>query len=114
MKESLMKTALMALAITAMGTIGLGAHGGHSHVVMGTVLSIAENRIEIQTKDAKKTSVLLRDNTIIRRGNVKAASTDLKIGDRIVVDATQEKDVLVATTIRLAAAPQTASKSAKP
>jgi hypothetical protein len=110
-----MRTMLVVLAVTMAGTLGLSAHEGHTHVLMGTVTAIDGNRVEIQTKDAKKVSVILKDDTAIRRGNDKAAVTDLKMGERIVVDAEQEKDQFIAKTVRLAVPGKPAAKAvAKP
>ena len=104
-KDIMMKVALIALIATVVSTPIILAHEGHTHVLMGTVASIAGNRVEMQTTDAKKkvsvVSMMLRDDTVIRRGTTKAAVSDLKVGERIVVDAEQERDLFVARTIRL-------------
>ena len=49
-----MKVALIALITTVVSTPIILAHEGHTHVLMGTVASIAGNRVEMQTTDAKK------------------------------------------------------------
>lgn len=84
------------------------AHEGHVHKVMGTVISLHENHLEVKATNGKTSMMTLTEKTKILRGKVKAKPEDLKAGERVVVTAieTKGKDgklTMVATEIRLAA-----------
>jgi hypothetical protein len=85
------------------------AHPGHDHTVMGTVKSIRDNHVEVEAKDGKVTLFLLADTTKIRRGKVKAAAADIKVGERIVATGAAHEGaghpagMLLAKEVRLAA-----------
>jgi hypothetical protein len=70
----------------------LVAHEGHNHRVMGTVKSIQAKQLEVQDKEGKTTTFTINDQTKILRGTTTAAPTDIKVGERIVVIATMEKE----------------------
>jgi translation initiation factor IF-1 len=87
----------------------LGAHEGHTHKVMGTVSAIHENHLEVKATDGKAVAVTLNDKTSIVREKARLAATDIKVGDRVVIAATQSKDKdgkveLVATQVKLGTA----------
>jgi hypothetical protein len=93
---------LILLAVVAVsGATTLGAHEGHAHSIMGTITAVHDNQLELQTKDGKKVSVTLNDKTTILRGKVKADTTDLKEGVRVVVEPVSEKQPMVAKTVTL-------------
>jgi hypothetical protein len=105
-----MTRTLVALALIAvLGPITL-AHEGHDHNVMGTVVRLHENHLEVKAvKDGKTTVVTLNDKTKIRRDKSLVTRSDIKVGDRVVVTYAQEKDakgndVLIAKEVRLGAA----------
>jgi hypothetical protein len=89
--------------VSAFTVIGLSAHKGHAHKIMGTISMIHENHVEIETKDTKKATVVLNDKTRILKATAKAARADLKEGIRVVVDAEGEKE-MTAKTVRIGAA----------
>ena len=96
------------LAIPAVGW----AHGGHTHKVMGNVSSIQGNHVEVKTTDGKVVMVMLDEKTAITRGKTKLDATALKVGVRVSIDATQEKEqaMMMAKAVKLAAAPAAAKK----
>lgn len=85
------------------------AHEGHAHKIMGTVSVIHENHLEVTAvKDSKVSTVVLNEKTKILRGKTVLQPEDIKIGDRVVVTAVQEKDdkgkeMLIATEVRVGA-----------
>jgi hypothetical protein len=79
------------------------AHEGHDHKVMGTVAKIQDTQLEVKTQDGNAVSVTLNDQTKILRGKQKAAKTEIKEGERVVVIYTTTKDkVSIAKEVRLA------------
>ena len=81
------------------------AHGGHTHKVMGTVSAVSADRVEVKSTDGKVVVVVLNAKTAITRGKTKLDATALKLGERVSIDYTQEKDVNAATAVKLATAP---------
>lgn len=77
------------------------AHEGKPHV-MGTVTTLDAEHLVVQTKEGKTISILLNKATQYRKGEVAATGADLKVGDRVVVDATGERETLTASEIRFA------------
>ena len=90
-----------ALAIPAVAR----AHTGHAHKVMGTVSSIEGNHVMVKTTDGKTIMVMLDAKTKITQGKTPLTRAALKVGDRIVAQGAQEKDMLTAATLQVGAAP---------
>ena len=87
------------------------AHGGHVHKILGTVESVQGNHVQVKATDGKTVMVMLAAKTKITRGTTRLDATALKVGERVSVDAMQEKDMMMAQTIKLGTAPA-ATKSA--
>ena len=93
-----------AIAIPAIAR----AHTGHAHKVMGTVSSIEGSHLVIKTTDGKNAMVMLDAKTKITRGKTKLTAADVKVGDRVVAEGKEEKEMLTAATVQVgttAAAP---------
>jgi hypothetical protein len=65
--------------------------------------------LEVKAADGKTTAVTLDDKTKILRGKTKAATQDIKPGERVVVTAMERKGAdgkaeMLATEVRLAEA----------
>lgn len=88
---------LVVLMVSALTVAGLAAHKGHTHKIMGTILMVHENHLEIATKDGKKATVTLNAKTRILKGKGKATLADLKVGVRVVVEAEGEKEMTAKT-----------------
>jgi hypothetical protein len=85
------------------------AHTGHAHKIMGTVSSIEGKHIMVKTTDGKTVMVMLDAKTKITQGKTPLTSAALKVGDRIVAEGAQEKDMLTAATLQVGAAPAAAA-----
>ena len=83
---------LLLLSILLFAMTGF-AHNGNEHV-MGTVTAISANSITVQStsKEAKTTTVSVIPSTMFMKSGVHVALKDLKIGDRVVVEAKGDKD----------------------
>jgi len=91
------RTALFALAL-ALSVIAF-AHGNEKHV-MGTVTSISDNSITVETTSKKTVTVTLTTATKFQKSGSPAALKDLKVGDKVVIHATGSEDKLVASEVR--------------
>jgi len=91
------------------------AHEGKVHV-MGTVTAIHDKHIEVKEKSGKIKSILVTDKTLFQRENEKVNSSELKVGDRVVVHGTPDKKGnIVADEIHLGVAKKTEeTKPTKP
>ena len=69
------------------------AHNGNEHV-MGTVTVISANSITVQAtgKEAKTTTVSVIPSTMFMKSGAQVSLKDLKVGDRVVVEAKENKD----------------------
>ncbi|MGH9253510.1 MAG: hypothetical protein ACRD3C_02955 [Vicinamibacterales bacterium] len=86
------------------------AHVGHAHKVMGTVSNVDGSHLMVKTTDGKTVMVMLDAKTKIVQGKVKVAPGALKVGDRIVAEGAQDKDMLMATSVQVGTAPAAAKK----
>ncbi len=96
----------IALVIGVLGLgpgSAVGAHEGHAHSVMGTVLKVSPGQIEIQTKDGKAETVVLTHKTVVTRDKAPAKVADVAVGDRVVIDVGAGKKPLTALGIKLGA-----------
>jgi len=91
---------LAVIAVFCLHTLAF-AHGDKPHV-MGTVAVVDAQHLVVQTREGKTLSILLNKATRYRKGEAAATGADLKVGDRVVVDATGEGDTLTASEIRFA------------
>ena len=85
----------VALALSAIAF----AHGNEKHV-MGTVTSISDNSITVETTSKKTVTLILSAATKFQKSGSPAALKDLKVGDRVVIHATGPEEKLVAAELR--------------
>jgi hypothetical protein len=86
------------------------AHEGHAHKVMGTVSSIDGKNLMVKTTDGKTVMVMLDSKTKITQGKNKVEVTALKVGDRVVAEGPEEKDMLTATSLKVGEAAAATTK----
>ena len=75
------------------------AHGNEKHV-MGTVTSISDSSITVETTSKKTVTVNVSASTRFQKSGSAAALKDLKVGDKVVIHATGSEDKLADTEIR--------------
>lgn len=85
-------TLLFALSVMAL------AHDKEKHV-MGTVTSISDTSVTVQTKDKKSVAVDVSDKTKFEKSGSPATLKDLKVGDKVVIHADVSGDKLVANEV---------------
>ena len=98
MKRTVAVVTLLLLVLSIMAL----AHGNEKHV-MGTVTSIAENSITVETTSKKAVTVEVTDKTKFEKSGSPATLKDLKVGDKVVVHASATGDKLVANEVRFGA-----------
>ena len=89
------------------------AHEGHDHTVMGTIASIDGTNLMVKTADGKQTMVMMDAKTKITQGKTKLDVKALKVGDRVVASGPEEKEMIMAETVKIGAAPAAAAAPAK-
>ncbi len=93
-------TLLLTLAAPAL----LSGHEGHEHKrFMGTVTMIDQKHVMLKTKEGKEITIYLDQSTKYRRGSAAAtaAGAGVKVGDRVVVSVTSDREPYTAKEVRL-------------
>jgi len=93
-------TLLLTLAAPAL----LSGHEGHEHKhFMGTVTMVDQKHLMLKTKEGKEITIYLNQNTKYRRGSsaTTAAAAKIKVGDRVVVSVTSDREPYTANGVRL-------------
>lgn len=75
-----------AAAVTAL------AHEGHAHKVMGTVVSITSEQIEVTTADGKKEAIALTKETVFKKDKALATAKDVMVGMRVVLSVIEKEE----------------------
>ncbi len=97
-----------ALAFAALPAVPAFAHEGHDHKLLGTVTEITAARLVVRaTKDGAVSTIAIVATTKITRGKAKIAATDLRVGDRVVVNLGSGKAPLTAKAVQAGPAPAT-------
>jgi hypothetical protein len=77
------------------------AHNGVEHV-MGTVTAVTESSITVDTVKHTSVTVSLGPTTKFSRNGAPVSRKDLKVGDRVAIDAKENSDKkLVGVTVKL-------------
>ena len=100
----------LVLAALLAGPGVILAHEGHAHKAIGTVSSISGNNVRVKTTDGKTVMVMLDSKTKVTRGKTTLEAGALKVGDRIVAEGREEKEMIMATSVKVGAATATAAK----
>lgn len=91
----------LALAVPAF------AHGTNAHV-RGVVTQVTAKSVTVQLADNTTKTLTLSAKTTFERAGKAAAMTDLKVGDRVVIDV--PKNSSEALEVQIGTAPKTAAK----
>lgn len=76
------------------------AHNDQQHV-MGTVAKIDSGSISVKTTTGELKTVMILPTTKFLRGTAAATAQDVKIGDRVVIHAKPEGEILNATEVKV-------------
>ena len=80
------------------------AHEGHDHTVMGTVSSTDGKNLMVKTADGKIIMVMMDAKTKVTQGKTKLELAAVKVGDRVVAAGPEEKEMIMAETVKVGAA----------
>ena len=89
-------TLLFALTLMAL------AHGKEKHV-MGTVTSISDSSVTVETTAKKSVTVQVSDKAKFEKSGAAATLKDLKVGDKVAIHADVSGDKLVANEVHFGA-----------
>ena len=79
------------------------AHGTDQHV-LGTIMAIDTTHVEVKTTKGQSVEVRVNKKTLYKdESNPKGANRP-EVGDRVIIKATKEEKVLIATEIHFSAA----------
>ncbi|HLZ32422.1 MAG TPA: DUF5666 domain-containing protein [Nitrospira sp.] len=93
---------ILTVALLFISTMAF-AHGTGQHV-LGTVTAIDEKHIEIRTPKGATVSVQINKQTRFKAKRAPKSTEPPEVGDRVVVEATKEDKVLIATEVHFSAA----------
>ena len=85
---SAMRIATIVVAsVLALSAPVVLAHEGHMHHLMGVVKAMDATHLEIDTKDSGVVSVVIDKDTKYQRDKSQIKNSDVKVGDRVVIEA---------------------------
>ena len=99
--------AAAALALTLALGVPAFAHGTNAHV-RGVVTQVSAQSITVQLANNTTKTLTVSVKTTFERAGKPAAMTDLKVGDRVVVDV--PKNSSAALEVQIGTAPKPAAK----
>jgi hypothetical protein len=107
-----MKARVLVLVVClSLGAIVVLAHGGEEHV-MGTVTKVTADSITVKTTAKEPVTVGVVPATKFMMGKMAMKIDGLRVGDRVVIHATEPKEgTLVADTVEFST-PKAASAAA--
>ena len=91
---------VLALFLLLASSRTASAHNGAVHV-MGTVTKVSAEAVTIETIDKKLVEVGLNPKTRYTRNDKAAAANELKVGDRVMVNAKEVDKKPVADLVKL-------------
>ena len=93
---------VLALFLLAASIQTAFAHGGAEHV-MGTVTKVSAQSVTVEKTDKKVVEVGLTAKTAFTRNDKRVAATEMKVGDRVMIEAKEVNEKLVADSVNLGA-----------
>ena len=94
--------ATFVVASAAIATT-VAAHEGHAHKVMGTVVSITAEQIEVTTADGKKEAIPLTKQTVFKKDKAAATAKDVMAGMHVVLSVVEKDGKKSVTEVLLGA-----------
>lgn len=76
------------------------AHNGVEHL-MGTVTKVSAEAVTVETTGKKIVEISVNSKTKYTRNDKAAVAGDMKVGDRVMINAKQVNEKLVADTVKL-------------
>lgn len=99
-KRQAIRFSVLAVSLMLMlSTVAL-AHGDQQHV-MGTVTKVENGSISVKTTTGEVKVVMILPSTKFVRGSSAATQEDVKVGERVVIHAKPEGNMLHATEVKI-------------
>jgi len=98
-KQQFLRLSVLAMGLIFWSTIVL-AHGNQQHV-MGTVTKVDAASISVKTTAGEEKVVMILPTTKFVKGTAGASPRDLRVGDRVVIHAKPEGNMLNATEVKI-------------
>ena len=76
------------------------AHNGVEHL-MGTITKVSAEAVTVETTGKKIVEISVNSKTKYTRNDKAAVASDMKVGDRVMINAKQVNEKLVADTVKL-------------
>jgi hypothetical protein len=107
-----MKQKLFAFFIASFALLGVlaYAHGNNEHV-RGVVTNITPQAITVQTTGSATTTLTITTKTTFKQGGKVAHLSDLKVGDRVVIDVPEKTKEALLVQIGTAAKTSATTKT---
>ena len=86
-----MKQLLSAIALVLAVSAGALAHNGNEHV-RGTVTAVSAQSVTVQLANKTTKTLSISPKTEFETGGKPAHLSDLKVGDRVVIDVPEHGD----------------------
>lgn len=80
---------IIAMAAMMIGATIASAHNGIEHV-MGTATAVTDSSITVATIKHTAVTVMVGPSTTFSHKNLKASIKDLKVGERVVINAKED------------------------
>ncbi|HUQ49148.1 MAG TPA: DUF5666 domain-containing protein [Terriglobales bacterium] len=100
----------LALVITLL-SLGAFAHDG-AHGMKGTVTAITDNTITVETIAKKTETIHFDSKTTFAKSGLAATAKDLKVGDRLIIEAHDMDGKMHAVKVRFGKAVKKAAAKA--
>lgn len=95
------KAVIVGIAlILALAPVGVLAHPGHDHKLMGTIVSIDGKNVSIKTTDGQERTFEVTAVTKVLNGKKKGDASELKAGMRVVVNVGKGEEPLKAKEVQ--------------
>lgn len=89
----------LCLSLTVLVTVPSFSHGTGKHV-MGTATAVEADRLDVKTKEGKDVTVELTPKTQYKRSGSPGPTPGPQVGDRVVIEVTEDGKGLTATEVR--------------
>jgi len=94
---------VLIVAMLFAGVTAAFAHGDQVHV-MGTVVKVDASSIQVKTAEGDTKTVMILPTTKFVKGTTAMTAQDVKPGDRVVIHAKPEGNMLRATEVKIGVA----------
>jgi hypothetical protein len=111
-EQEAMKRILVILVLLLFGGIAGNAHDG-AHAMKGTVISVDASSFTIVTPAKETHRIHFDEKTVLTMSGAPATIRDLKVGDRVVVEARDSAGTMHAMKVRFGKPAKAARSSVK-